>query len=107
MSIWNEHLCNLFGGNKRRPLKQDEFKCPICGETVLFGEMRAHAAADNRRFQDGLVIARIKQDHPEWVEADDACPKCIEYYRQTVAVEKVRPRPHRNTERGTPPQTPS
>jgi hypothetical protein len=93
MSIWNKHLCNLFGGNKARPLKQQEFKCPICGEIVPFGEMRAHAATDNRRFQDGLVIARIKQDHPEWVETDGACPKCLKFYRERVAMEKVKSRP--------------
>jgi hypothetical protein len=101
MSIWNEHLCNLFSGKRRHALKQNEFKCPLCGEIVPFGEMRAHAAADNRHFQDGLVIARIKQDHPQWVEADGACPKCMEYYRQTVGVEKVKPHPHRNAELDT------
>ncbi len=103
MSIWNWHLCNLFGGNKRHDLEQNKFKCPVCGEIVPVGELRAHAATDNQRFQDGLVIARIKQDHPEWVEADGACPKCIQYYHQRVAVEKIKPHPHRDAELGTPP----
>lgn len=103
MSIWNEHLCNLLGRNKRRTLKKGEFACPICGETVPVGEIRVHAATDDQRFRDGLVITRIKEDHPEWVEADGACPKCIEHYRSTVAVEKVKSRPHRNQELGTPP----
>lgn len=103
MDIWNEHLCNLFRGNKRRAVKQGEFACPLCGEIVPMGEIRAHAATDDQRFRDGLVITRIKQDHPEWVEADGACPKCIEYYRGVVMVEKVTSRPRLNSELGPPP----
>ena len=28
------------------------------------------------------IIEQIKKDHPEWVEKDGACPKCIEYYKK-------------------------
>jgi len=98
MSIWNEHLCNLLSGKKRPTSKQGEFRCPLCSETVALGELRAHAALDDQRFRDGLVITRIKQDHPEWVEADGACPRCIEYYRGISGAEKVKPRPYVPTE---------
>ena len=27
------------------------------------------------------VIEMIKRENVEWVEADGACPKCIEYYK--------------------------
>jgi|SRR5882724_4120842 len=102
MSIWNEHLCNLLGGNKRRALKKGEYQCPLCSEIVPVGELRAHAVADDQRFLDGLVIARIKQDHPEWVETDGACPKCVEHYRQTVGVQKIKSRTRPSQELGTP-----
>ena len=84
MSIWKEHLCNLFGAGKSQPPKQGEFRCPICGDIVPMRELLTHAVEDDRRFQDGRTIARIKQDHPEWIEADGACPKCVEYYRKIV-----------------------
>ncbi len=95
MSIWNEHLCKLLGGKKRRTSKQGEFQCPLCSETVSVGELRAHAALDDQRFRAGLVIARIKEDHPEWMEADGACPKCLEYYRGIAGLGKIRSRPYR------------
>jgi hypothetical protein len=93
VSIWNKHLCNLFGGGKSRSPKQGEFRYPICGDIVPVRELLAHAVADDERFRDGRVIARIKQDHPVWVEADGACPKCVEHYRQALSVEKIKPRP--------------
>jgi len=36
----------------------------------------------------------------EWVEADGACPKCIEYYRGISGAEKVKSRPYVPTEVG-------
>jgi hypothetical protein len=94
MSIWNTHLCNLF--KKAKPAAdEDELRCPLCGETVPEDEILAHAGKDDARFRDGLVIARIKQDHPDWVEADGACPKCIEYYQHAArpggAANRIKP----------------
>ena len=83
MSIWKRHLCSFF---KTEPVPHDSYRCPLCGENVKPGELRAHAALDDERFREGLVIARIKEDHPDWVEADGACERCIEYYRQTVGL---------------------
>ena len=89
VAIWNEHLCNLFKrGN--RPLKANEYRCPICGDIISAGELRAHAALDDERFRDGLMIARIKRDHPDWVETDGACPKCVEFYRNDTATDRPR-----------------
>lgn len=28
------------------------------------------------------VMERIKARHPEWLEKDGACPKCVEYYKK-------------------------
>ncbi len=27
------------------------------------------------------IIKRIREEHPDWVEEDGACPKCVEHYR--------------------------
>ena len=102
MSIWNAHLCNLFGGDKSKEPKPGEFRCPLCGDIVPVGEIRVHAVADDQRFKEGRLIARIKQDHPEWLEADGACPKCMEYYRQTLGGEKIKPRPRPDATPTTP-----
>ena len=56
MSIWNWHLCNLFGGNKRHDLEQNKFKCPVCGEIVPVGELRAHAATDKAAAGDARLL---------------------------------------------------
>lgn len=104
MSIWNQHLCNLFGGGDKSKIpKKGEFKCPICGEIVPVGEIRKHAAEDDQRFKQGNLIARIKQDHPEWIETDGTCPKCVEYYQKLVAsAEKVQPREYPDRDVGVP-----
>ena len=31
--------------------------------------------------QDLAIIKAIKQEFPEWVEADGVCTKCLDYYR--------------------------
>ena len=97
MSIWNRHLCSFFKREGTESLPRGTYRCPLCSENVNAGEIRSHAALDDQRFREGLVIARIKQDHPEWVEADGACEQCLEYYRQTVGFARgkvpVRPRP--------------
>ena len=88
MSIWNQHLCNLFKRTAGRELKNGEHQCPICSEIVPTSQLLSHATLDDQRFGPGLVIARIKQDHPDWIETDGACPKCVEFYRNTVATER-------------------
>lgn len=103
MSIWNKHLCNLFGGDQSKSPKEGEFKCPLCGSLVPISQIRVHAIEDDKRFKEGMLIARIKADHPEWVETDGACPKCIEYYRATLPVEKLQPREYPDRDVGRPP----
>jgi len=34
---------------------------------------------------DKHVIELIKFDHPEWVEKNGLCQKCIEYYKAEIA----------------------
>jgi len=36
---------------------------------------------DLYRIGEEYLINQIKKEHPEWVEQDGACHKCIEYYQ--------------------------
>jgi hypothetical protein len=103
MSLWKKHFCNLFGGDNSKKPGKGEFKCPICGDIVPIKAVRAHAVADDERFRDGRLILRIKQDHPEWIEGDGACPKCIEHYQRILAEEKIQVEPRPDQEIGVPP----
>ncbi len=44
--------------------------CKLCG---------TEAQRLNQELED-IVINMIKQEHPEWVESDGACQRCLEYY---------------------------
>ena len=99
MSVWKRHLCSFFKSERVESVPSGTYRCPLCGENVKAGEIRAHAVLDDERFREGLVIARIKQDHPEWVEADGACGQCLEFYRQNVGITRDRiPVPQRRRE---------
>lgn len=44
--------------------------CPLC-----------HKEADSLyHIAEQAVIDMIRRDHPEWIEPDGVCRKCIEYY---------------------------
>ena len=63
--------------NGNRKIQQSEQRpdiCPLCGES-LHPEI-----ADLHVLCETWTIEQIKKDHPEWVEADGLCPKCLEYY---------------------------
>ena len=45
-------------------------KCPLCNKE----------ADDLYHIAEQTVLDMIKRDHPEWIESDGACKKCIEYY---------------------------
>lgn len=50
--------------------------CPVCGK------LEPTEIVDVCTSAYGYLIERIKKDHPEWIEKDGACPKCIEYYKK-------------------------
>lgn len=50
--------------------------CPFCNKVME--ELVVDACTGAYRY----VIDRIKSEHPDWVEEDGACPKCIKYYRK-------------------------
>ncbi len=45
--------------------------CALCGKEV---DSVTHIA-------EHWLINNIKEDHPEWVEKDGSCKKCIDYYK--------------------------
>lgn len=55
-----------------------EYKCGICGKhlehdlMVYVNHTQAH------------IIDEIQADHPDWVEKDGLCRKCVEYYREQM-----------------------
>ena len=50
--------------------------CPVCRKE------KEASLVDTCMEAYKFVIDKIKNDHPEWVEKDGACPKCIEYYEK-------------------------
>lgn len=50
--------------------------CPICKKMV------SENLVDTCESAHQYVIDNIKKKHPNWVEKDGACPKCIEYYKK-------------------------
>ncbi|OGX26682.1 MAG: hypothetical protein A2787_05015 [Omnitrophica WOR_2 bacterium RIFCSPHIGHO2_01_FULL_48_9] len=55
-----------------------EYQCNVC---------RARVGADMIGYLDHTekhVIDLVKHDHPDWVEKDGLCKKCLEYYRSEI-----------------------
>ncbi len=52
-----------------------EKRCPLCKQEIEERMLDIHVRKER------VVIDLIKKKHPEWVEEDGACPRCIEYYR--------------------------
>ncbi len=52
-----------------------EYQCNVCG---------ARVGADMIVYLDHTekhVIDLVKHDHPEWIEQNGICQKCLEYYQ--------------------------
>ncbi|MBI4116022.1 MAG: hypothetical protein HY447_05575 [Candidatus Omnitrophica bacterium] len=57
------------------------YECPLCHQKI---------DRELTRFLDHTnqhIIDRIKEQHPEWVEADGACEACAEYYQKELSGE--------------------
>ena len=49
--------------------------CPICKKET------AEGIVDVCQIAYEYIIHSIKEEHPEWIQENGACPKCIEYYK--------------------------
>jgi hypothetical protein len=55
-----------------------EYKCSICGDKI---------DGDLKLFVDHTethVVDAIKERHPDWVEKDGVCLKCLDYYKKEI-----------------------
>jgi len=50
--------------------------CPLCKKEME--DSVVNVCTDAYEY----VVGRIKEEHPDWVEKDGACPKCLEYYKK-------------------------
>ena len=51
-------------------------ECPICKRVVDEDITNLCQDAEN------WVIASIRRVHPEWVQKDGTCSKCLDYYKK-------------------------
>jgi len=52
-----------------------EYQCGVCGQKVG-GDMMVY-----REHTEKHIVDLVKHDHPDWVEQNGMCRKCIDYYR--------------------------
>ncbi len=52
-----------------------DYKCGVCGEVVK-DDLRVFM-----NHTEDHIVEIIKQAHPEWVEENGMCHKCLDYYK--------------------------
>ena len=55
-----------------------DYVCPVCGTSVS-ENLREYIEHTEKH-----VIDVIKLKHPEWVEKDGLCHKCLDYYKKEM-----------------------
>lgn len=58
-----------------RPTRSSPVRCALCGDDVRPDQWTAHRDIEN------FVLVEIRRLHPEWIERDGACRRCIRAYR--------------------------
>lgn len=51
------------------------YRCPICGEEMERDLILFLGHADEH------IVEAVKKKHPEWVDQDGICAKCLDYYK--------------------------
>lgn len=57
----------------------DRVRCPICRRLISEDRLESHMRIEQ------TLIESIKRENPDWVEADGACPQCVNHYRRQVS----------------------
>jgi len=57
------------------------YRCPLCGREIARNLVLFLSHGEQH------IIDQIKEEHPEWVEADGVCRPCAEYYRKQLSGE--------------------
>ncbi len=55
-----------------------EYRCPVCGQ-VMTDDLKAYVDHTERH-----IVAEIRKRHPEWVDSDGVCRKCLEHFRREM-----------------------
>lgn len=61
-----------------------EYICPVCGKKVA-SDLKAYIG-----HTEGHIVDIIKTRHPEWIEKDGLCDKCLDYYRRQIKGDSAR-----------------
>ena len=54
------------------------YKCSVCGQKVN-GDLKVFLD-----HTENHIIDHIKAKHPDWVEKDGLCQRCVDYYRSEL-----------------------
>ena len=54
------------------------YQCAACGE-VINADLLVYVDHTEKH-----IVELLKHDHPEWVEKDGVCKKCLDYYRAEI-----------------------
>lgn len=55
-----------------------QYSCPICQEKV------SEELTSYMDHTESHIVDVIKEKHPDWVEEDGLCQKCLDYYRKEM-----------------------
>jgi len=55
-----------------------EYKCSLC-EKKIEDDLTVYIDHTEKH-----IVEEIQSDHPEWVNEDGICPKCVDYYRKQM-----------------------
>ena len=55
-----------------------ECKCSVCGQAIE-PDLLVYMDHTEKHIMD-----EIRSNHPDWVEKDGLCKKCVDYYRQQI-----------------------
>lgn len=56
--------------------ERDMITCPLCEQPVEELKYPLHESVDR------VVVDWIKRQHPDWVEEDGTCQRCLDFYRE-------------------------
>lgn len=55
-----------------------DYKCGVCNE-IVHGDFKVFID-----HTEGHIVDIISQKHPEWVQKNGLCRKCLDYYRKEM-----------------------
>ncbi len=56
-----------------------KYKCSVCDQAIE-GDLLVYI-----NHTESHIMDEIKAKHPQWVENDGVCQKCVEYYKDQMS----------------------